>query len=161
MELREAKTSDYESIVKLIPTPEELFLVYPKGVYPFTVEQVRSLADTRKELTVADQGNEIIGFANLYDIEPQKCAFVGNVVVSGAYRSKGIGRKLLTHMIQLVFDKYQIPEARISVFNDNTPALLLYASLNFKPYAIEERKNPSGKRVALVHMCLERKNYQA
>lgn len=41
MELREAKGSDFEAIVRLVPTQEELFYVYPKGLHPFTVDQLR------------------------------------------------------------------------------------------------------------------------
>ena len=156
MELREATMSDFEAIVRLVPTQEELFFVYPRGKHPFSVSQLRALADVRKELTVAVRNDEVIGFANLYDIEPRQWAFIGNVVVSRASRGNGIGRRLVVHMIQKAFDKYDLQEARISVFNDNTSALLLYAGLNFRPYSVEERKNLSGMRVGLIHMRLER-----
>lgn len=155
MELREVTTYDFEAIVQLVPTQHELFLVYPKGKHPFTVEQVRALAETRKELTVAVERGVVTGFANLYDVEPGQFAFVGNVVVARDFRGQGIGRLLVSQMIRKAFDMYGVREARISVFNDNTPALLLYAGMNFKPYAIEERISPSGMRVGLVHMRLE------
>lgn len=38
MELREATTQDFEAIVRLVPTQNELFFVYPKGKYPFSVD---------------------------------------------------------------------------------------------------------------------------
>lgn len=152
MVLRLATPQDYESIVRLVPTQTELFLVYPKGKYPFTVDQVEFLAESRKELTVCINNDDVVAFANLYDIEPGQHGFVGNVIVSHNYRGQGIGRQLVTHMIQQAFNKYAVSEVRISVFNDNTPALLLYTALNFKPYAIETRINPLGKRVGLIHM---------
>lgn len=161
MEVREATAQDYEAIVRLVPTREELFLVYPKGIHPFSVSQIRALADVRNELTVAVHSGEVIGFANLYDLEPGQWAFIGNVVVSRAFRGQGLGRKLVTHMVRMAFEKYGVPEARISVFSENTPALLLYASLGFKPYSIEARKDPAGRRVALVHMSLRKDTYQA
>lgn len=154
MELREATQPDFEAIVRLVPTEDELFRVYPKGKHPFTVDQVHSLAKSRNELTVAVERGGVIGFANLYDVEQGKWAFVGNVVVAREFRGRGIGRLLVSQMIRQAFDKYGVSEARISVFNDNTPALLLYAGMNFKPYAIEERINPSGVRVGLIHMRL-------
>jgi ribosomal protein S18 acetylase RimI-like enzyme len=154
MELREATTGDFEKIVRLVPTREELCRVYPKGTYPFSVEQVRQLAEIRKELTVAVQGEAVIGFANLYDVEPGQWAFVGNVVVAREFRGQGIGRLLVSRMIGRAFDKYDVHEVRISVFSDNTPALLLYAGMSFQPYAVEERTDPGGKRVALIHMKL-------
>ena len=161
MELREATTHDFEAIVRLVPTQDELFLVYPKGKHPFTADQVQSLAESRKELTVAVEREAVIGFANLYDVEQDKWAFVGNVVVAKEFRKQGIGRLLVSHMIQKAFDKYGVNEARISVFNDNTPALLLYAGMNFKPYAVEERTNPSGMRVGLIHMRLGKNEHKA
>lgn len=161
MELREATALDFEAIVRLVPTQDELFLVYPKGKHPFTVDQVHSLAESRKELTVAVERGEVIGFANLYDVEQGQWASVGNVAVARDYRGQGIGRLLVSHMIQQAFDKYDACEARISVFNDNTPALLLYVGMNFKPYAVEERINPSGMRVALIHMRFEQSEHKA
>lgn len=76
MQFRYATPSDFEAIARLVPTEEELFLVYPKGRYPFSVQQVRSLEQNRKALTVVDKESEVIGFANLYDIEPGEYAFL-------------------------------------------------------------------------------------
>ncbi len=157
MELRAATPSDFEAIVRLVPSREELFLVYPGGTHPFSVDQLRALAEARKELTVAVRNGEVVGFANLYDIEPGCWAFIGNVVVSGACRGQGVGRAVVTHMIRAALEAHGVPEVRISVFSGNTPALLLYANLGFTPFAIEERRNPSGGRVALLHMALRQR----
>ena len=156
MELRPATPEDYKEIVSLVPNQEELFLVYPKGKHPFTVGQLQELAERREELTVAVQSGQIIGFANLYDLQANEWTFIGNVVIHREFRGSGMGQKLMTHMARLAFDKYQLPEVRVSVFNGNTPAILLYDSLGFKPYALEERVDPSGNRVALIHMRLLR-----
>ena len=161
MEIREATEGDFDAIVRLVPSQDELFLVYPKGKHPFTAGQLRKLAEVRKELTVTVRDGEVIGFANLYDIESHQWAFIGNVVVSRAFRGNGIGRKLVGHMIRVALEKYSVPEVRISVFSENTPALLLYASLHFKPYSIAAREDPSGRRVALVHMKLSKDEHEA
>jgi ribosomal protein S18 acetylase RimI-like enzyme len=161
MEIRKATEADFETIVRLVPTEGELFLVYPKGKHPFTVSQLRTLAEVRKELTVAVQNGVVIGFANLYDLELHQWVFIGNVVISRVLRGGGIGRILVNHMIRVAFEKYEVPEVRISVFSENTPALLLYSGLQFKPYSIEKREDPSGRRVALVHMKLNRNEYHA
>jgi ribosomal protein S18 acetylase RimI-like enzyme len=158
MEIREATEGDFEAIVRLAPSQGELFLVYPKGKHPFTVGQLRNLAEVRTELTVAIRDGEVIGFANLYDVKLHQWAFIGNVVVSRTFRGGGVGQKLVSHMVRVAFEKHSVPEVRISVFSENTPALLLYASLHFKPYSIEAREDPSGRRVALVHMKLSRMN---
>ncbi len=154
MELRAATEQDFEAIVGLVPTREELFFVYPKGEHPFSVEQVRALARSREALTVALEDAVVIGFANLYDVQPGCSAFIGNVVVARAWRGQGVGRRLVRHMVALARDEYGAREVRISVFNTNTPALLLYADAGFRPYALERRTDPAAARVGLIHMKL-------
>lgn len=150
--LREATEKDFESICKLIKTKEELYRVYPNGKYPFTIDQVKELSQVRRELTVLINNQEIIGFANFYNHEPKKSAFIGNVIIDKAYRGKGLGKKIISYMLKKASEKYQLKQIKISVFNENTPALLLYSSFGFVPYEIEERRNPENNKVALIHM---------
>lgn len=152
--LRGATPADYPAIAAMVPTREELFLVYPSGEYPLTIAQLSALARERRELTVAVRDERVAAFANLYGVEPGRRAFIGNVVVSNAFRGAGLGRMLVGHMIRLGFEKYGMAEMAISVFSHNLPALLLYASLGFRPYAVEERRTPQGERCALIHMVL-------
>ncbi|HHI94426.1 MAG TPA: GNAT family N-acetyltransferase [Gammaproteobacteria bacterium] len=152
---RAVTENDFEDICKLIHSREALFLVYPNGKYPLTVNQLKELGKTRKELTVAMDGNKIIGFANLYNCEPGGSAFIGNVIIEKNYRGRGIGEKLISHMQKTAFHVYNFQELKISVFNKNVQALLLYAKLGFIPYGIEERTDPKGNRVALIHMNLQ------
>jgi ribosomal protein S18 acetylase RimI-like enzyme len=156
VELRAAQESDFEAIIRLIPSQKELFYVYPSGRFPFTMEQLRTIAAARTELTLAVEDGDVIGFANLYNLDPGKSVFIGNLVVAGEQRGRGVGRRLLSHMIQRGFVRYGVEEVRLSVFNDNTAALLLYADMQFQPYAIEQRSDPSGNRVGLIHMRLQR-----
>ncbi len=153
---RAAEEGDFPAVAALVQGAEELFRVYPRGSYPLTLEQLRTLAKVRSDLTVATVDGTVAGFANLYDLVPGERAFIGNVIVACTLRGKGLGRALLRHMIGLAFDKYRLPEVRISVFSDNTPALLLYTTLGFRPASIEERRDPQGARVALLHMVLHR-----
>ena len=153
---RPATEQDYPAICRLVESEEELFRIYPRGRYPLTPQQITKLAAERLALTVAELGNEIMGFANLYDHEPGRWVFIGNVVVDRRQRGKGLGKALLTHMISIAIDQLAVPEVHISVFSDNTQALLLYHSLGFRPYGIEERKTPAGERAALIHMSMKR-----
>lgn len=151
-EIREAREKDFEGISSLIESKEELFWVYPNGEYPFTASQVRKLSIERTELTVVTDGKAIIGFANFYNLEPNKVAFIGNVVIDKRHRGKGLGKELMSYMLVKAMEKYHLAEVRISVFNDNKPALLLYTAFGFLPYAIDERRSPKGVRNALIHM---------
>ena len=149
---REVSEKDFQEISNLIKSEDELFLVYPKGEYPLTVDQVKDISESRIELTVAVNKGKIIGFANLYNYEPSAVAFIGNVIIDSNYRGRGVGRKIIKHMLIQARDKYSLPEVRISVFSDNVVALLLYSDFGFIPYSIEERSDPKGRRAALIHL---------
>ena len=156
VQFRSATTADYPAVCDLVTTLHESFLIWPGGRYPWTVDQIETLAQQRCELTVAVEDQQLIGFANLYDYAARQHAFIGNVVIHPRHRGRGLGRRLVEHMLMLAFDKHQLKEARISVFADNGPALLLYARLGFAPYAVEERKDYLGRCVALIHLRMQR-----
>jgi len=159
LDYRRANADDYAAISGLITTPEELFRVYPAGHYPFSPEQVNRLALVRMELSVATVSNRVVAFANLYGYEPNQHIFIGNLVIDKNYRDNGIGKGMVQYLLKQVFYKYRLMETRISVFSDNTPALLLYSKMGFEPYQVEERKNFDKQRVVLLHMKMNRERY--
>lgn len=71
-------------------------------------------------------------------------------------RGRGIGHYLIEQMIGLAFSKHQATEVTISCFSQNVAGLLLYPKLGFQPYAVEERQDKKGNRVALIHMRFPR-----
>lgn len=153
---RSATESDYPAICKLIRSRDELLWVYPAGRYPLTVSQLNELAQKRMELTVAVAGKSVLGFADFYDLEPGRSIFIGNVIIDRKHRGRGLGKALIGIMLDKAFGEYDLPEVRISVFSENSRALLLYAGLGFIPYAIDERVRADGHRLVLIHMRLSR-----
>ncbi len=151
MKLIPATEEHYAAIGNLVTSPEELYLVCPNCKYPWNVEQLQVTAANRHALTVGIVDNIVVAFANLYDLVPQTSAFIGNVVIAQSHRGQGLGKVLIKHMMATCQDKYQVLP-HISVFNDNTRALLLYTKLGFVPYAVEPRLNLSNKTVALIHL---------
>lgn len=154
--IRPATRADYAAIAALIDGPQELFLVFPRGHWPFDVRQVHRLAEQRLDLTVCVSGGEVTGFANIYDKRPGQAAFIGNFIVGRAARGRGIGARLLSYMLVQIFERYNLPQARISVFSYNRPALKLYEKAGFVRYAEESRTAPDGQRVTLWHLKLDR-----
>lgn len=154
--IRQAASDDFQAICNLIPNEEELFLVYPKGKYPLTLEQVEKLFQRRLEPTVLLTEGKVAGFGDFYRYKRGKSVFIGNVVIDRSQRGRGLGKEIVLHLIQLAFREHDLPKVRISVFSRNAAALLLYGSLGFKPYAMEEQRDFRGDRVALLHLSLKR-----
>jgi len=153
---REATREDFPAISRLVTSPEELLLAFPTAAFPLTVKKLRYTVEKRLDLTVATIGGTVIGFANLYDLTPGQRVFIGNVIVKKTCRGRGIGRDLLGYMLDRVFTVHELPQARISVFAHNEPALSLYRRLGFQVFAEEQRETPSGHRLRLLHMLLNR-----
>ncbi|MGD8560262.1 MAG: GNAT family N-acetyltransferase [Gammaproteobacteria bacterium] len=153
-QIRAIHPEELKWIPPLIPDRDELFRVYPAGHYPFTHEQVQQLYSDRFEFTVICEDNNIVGFANLYDCIQGQYAFIGNLFIAPDYRGHGLGTVLLQYMIKAAFEKYRLPEVRLSVFADNTNALALYTRFGFRVYDNEERVDPQGSTVKLLHMKL-------
>jgi len=158
---RAAVPADYQAICDLIRDPDELFLVYPKGKYPLTTKQLERLLERRIEPTVMlrkqeGKQDELAGFAALYGYRKGRSVYIGNVIVDRLRRGRGLGREIVAHLMGLAFERYDLPSVRISVYSYNTTALLLYRSLGFAPYAVQERKDWRGERVALLHMSRAR-----
>ncbi|MEW8231152.1 MAG: GNAT family N-acetyltransferase [Candidatus Thiodiazotropha endolucinida] len=153
-----ADNTHFEGIVELFTTPEEFFLIYPSGTWPFDKAQLERLSRERRDFTVVLDTGRVIGFANLYTSIAGDRYFIGNLVISDTYRGQGIGRRLVRHMCDRIFDRYA-STVYISVFTDNTPALLLYASLGFMPFDIERRTTPKGDSAALLHMRLDARSW--
>ena len=146
-----ADQSYFEEICFLVSSPEELFLVHPSGQYPWNTSQLKQLEKTRKDLTVALYKEQVAAFANLYDVQARKSAFIGNVIVGDAFKGKGIGKALIKHMMEVCKQQYQATP-HISVFSFNTKALSLYQALGFEEYDSEIRKSLTGRDAELIHM---------
>ena len=154
--IRSASDEDFPAIAGLVTGPDELFRVFPAARWPLNVRQIRRLAERRVNLTVASSEDKVVAFANLYDVQPEKWAFIGNIVVHQAERGRGAGRALVNYMLDLIFVKHALPEARISVFSENTPALQLYKSMGFAEYDRESRKDPQDREITIQHLKLGR-----
>lgn len=151
---RPVTEDDIQLICSFPQSEDELFFLFPKATFPLTASQLLAAVGQRTDSTVVELAGEVVAFANFYRWETGGICSIGNVIVSPAVRGRGAGRYLIGRMIDLAFAKHQAAEVTVLCFNRNTSGLLLYPKLGFKPYAIEERKDRSGNRVALIHMRL-------
>jgi len=153
---RPVEEKDLPLICVFPRSEDELFFLFPKASHPLTPSQLRDAIAQRSDSTVVELNSEVVGFANFYRWETGGRCSIGNVIVSPAARGRGVGRYLIEWMIDLAFSKHQAAEVTVSCFNQNVAGLLFYPKLGFRPYAVEERQDRKGNRVALIHMRLTR-----
>jgi ribosomal protein S18 acetylase RimI-like enzyme len=153
---RRVVPDDYRPICDMLPSEEELFLVYAQGKYPLTVEQVAALVEKRTEPTVMLLDDRVIGFANFYGYKERRSVVIGNVVVDSSLRGKGLGKLLVSYMIDLAFRRYDLPRVKLHVYNRNLAGLLFYRSLGFEPYAMKPKKDYRGDTVVMFTLVLRR-----
>jgi ribosomal protein S18 acetylase RimI-like enzyme len=142
---------DLSTICTFPQNAEELFFMFPKASFPLCEEELSAAIAGRADSTVVELDGAPVGFANFYRFEPRGRCSIGNVIVSPSVRRRGVATRLIRHMLGLAYGKYDAAEVTVACFNANAAALLLYPKLGFAPFAIEERFDPRGQRVALIH----------
>lgn len=155
LSFRSAQTSDLEKVCQLPQNREELFFMFPKADYPLSIEQLEAVVANRSDSTVILFDNEIVGFANFYEVKENEYCSIGNVIVSSYFRNKGIGKYLIETLESIALEKYDVREIHISCFNTNTKGILFYSKLGYIPYEVEERLDKDGRKVALIKMKRE------
>jgi len=153
---RPVTEKDIKIICCFPQSEDELFFLFPKAEFPLAPTQLQEAITQRSDSTVVELDGKVVAFGNFYRWEAGGCYSIGNVIVSPTVRGRGVGRYLIERMIDLAFSRHQAVEVTVSCFNQNVAALLLYPKLGFQPYAVEERKDKKGNRVALIHMRLLR-----
>lgn len=149
---RAVQEADFEKICTLPQSEEELFFMFPRAEYPLTVSQLKTAVDSRHDSTVILYKEEIVGFANFYEIEENHFCSIGNVIVDSAHRNKGVGEFLVKTMESIGIEKHKVSEIHLSCFNENAKGILLYSKLGYKPYDIEKWIDKKNNPVALIEM---------
>ena len=151
---RAVQPQDIARICSFARTEEEQFFFFPAATWPLTEEQLQASVDKRSDSTVIELDGVVVGFANFYKWEQAGTCTIGNVIVDPQIRGKGIGAQLIEQMIDIARTRHQASEVTLSCFNSNVAGLLLYPKLGFVPFAIEERQDKQGRRLALIHLRL-------
>lgn len=149
---RPVEERDIPRICSFTRNEDELFFFFPAASWPLTHEQLRNSIAQRSDSTVIEQDGRVVGFANFYQWQTEGTCTIGNVIIDPEARAGGIGGHLIRHMIDTALSKHRAGQVTLSCFNSNVAGLLLYPKLGFTPYAIDERKDKKGRRVALIHL---------
>lgn len=149
---RTANPTDLGTICSLPQNAEELFFMFPKVEYPLTVNQLEAAINNRYDSTVILLNEEVVGFANFYEVQENQYCSIGNAIINSNYRNQGIGTFLIKTMEQIAIEKYNVSEIHLSCFNTNTKGILLYTKLGYVPYEIEKRIDKAENPIALIKM---------
>ncbi|WP_239482134.1 GNAT family N-acetyltransferase [Zestomonas insulae] len=149
---RPAGAADLAEVVTFVQNADELFFAYPKGAWPLTVGQLAATMAERRDSMVALLHGQVAGFANFYQWQHGESCALGNMMVAPSARGHGVAQYLIGVMEQLAVQHFKAQLMRVSCFNGNAAGLLLYTELGYRPQAIVERRDPQGRRVALVQL---------
>ncbi len=138
--IREAETSDAENILKfarkLFTDTDQVLTLASE----FTINQeqeetfIKAHLDSPSSLLlVAVCENNVIGFLNFACAPKIKMKHTGEfgVSVDAAYRGEGIGRALITCLLDWAENVPQVEKIFLNVFDTNIKAIGLYSSLGF------------------------------
>jgi Acetyltransferases len=134
---RRAERDDFPLIAAFPRNAEELYYMFPRGTFPLDPELMARVAEERVRPTVILDGDAVIGYGNLYDVEPGSHGWLGNVIIRPDYRGRGAGRFLVETMAAIAGRELKLRELRLVCHNTNTQALRLYWRTGFVPYGLE------------------------
>ncbi|MFD0673776.1 GNAT family N-acetyltransferase [Cohnella sp. GCM10027633] len=153
-EHRDLAERDLEAISMFPTSRDELFFIGPRFVYPLTPEQIREMLANRASPTVLVNGDDApIAYANLYDLNPEgSTCWLGNVIISPAYRGQGVAEHLLRTMMHKARDEHGIGTLKLYCHNTNTRALLFYVKHGFVPCGGNVVENREGIKIVAIEM---------
>jgi len=114
---------------------------------PISYYDLRQLIlSNEAEVMVAEEDSKIIGsgYALIRDAKPyldhKKYTYLGFMYTHNDYRGKGINKTIVDALVQWSKAK-GIHEIRLTVYNDNLPAIRAYEKVGFKKHILEMRVN--------------------
>ena len=135
LDIRAVAEQDHQAIHEILTSPHVLAgsMRIPLSPLQRTRERLTPAAGTYQ--LAAQTEDRVVGFGELvtYPDEPRHrhVAEINLVAVHADWVGKGIGRALMTAMIDLADNWLNITRLGLIVFTDNTHAIRLYKSLGF------------------------------
>lgn len=88
--------------------------------------------------------HELIGFAMYGSFGPNRDTWIDRIIIDEKHQGKGLGRKAMEQLIDVVANVYQVDQIFLSIVPENEVAYRLYESIGFK--SINE-KDPNGEEI--------------
>lgn len=163
--VRTALPTDAAQILALVYAvfAEEEFLLSTLDDFHNTEEQEASwlqvnLDNSGNIVIVAEHEGRIIGLLDFHSGNRKRIVHLGElgISVNNAWRNRGIGRALISTLIQWAREHSVIEKVCLEVFATNTGAIALYTSLGFQAEGRLKReiKLGPGEYVDTIRMAL-------
>lgn len=147
MEIKIIEKSDWFSYQKLRLTAlkvahESFGSTYEREIQ-FTKHQIieRISSNSNKFFMGVFDGKELVGMVSFHREVGQKDRHKGNIYglfIHGDYQNKGLGKLLLSTLIDKVKKDYpDLEQISLSVVSNNTSGIKLYSNLGFEKYGVE------------------------
>lgn len=90
------------------------------------------------------EGHKLIGFLEYWEqAETDGKPWLGLLMIHRDYQRRGFGSEITKGFLRWA-ESRGWPEVRIGVLEENEKALAFWRSLGFEPYAVKEKRMPSG-----------------
>ncbi|MEG3640304.1 GNAT family N-acetyltransferase [Magnetococcus sp. PR-3] len=140
------------AVCRLPESPQTLMDMAPHAQWPLSESFMHQIALERQCPTVMVEDDQVMGYANLYNVQEGESAYLGNVILGSQVRGKGLAKLLVQYMARLAQEKCGAGFLNLSVFTHNDAAFKLYLGLGFTPWGSDIRKRADGKPRILIHL---------
>ena len=89
-------------------------------------------------------GEDIIGFAMYGSFGPNKDTWIDRIMIDEKHQGKGLGRKAMLKLIEIVAKEYGVEVIYLSIIEENEVALNLYKSIGFE---FMNERDPNGELI--------------
>ncbi|WP_433957926.1 N-acetyltransferase family protein [Cytobacillus horneckiae] len=147
--IRTATSDDAEKVLLYTKdiTEDSPFLLFEKGEFNLTIDQNKIRLEDffhneNKLAILAEVDDEVIGFLDFSNGNRERLKHQGSFGMSVAktYRSKSVGKALLSSLIYWCKQNQMIEKINLEVMSQNLSALRLYESAGFEREGIKRRE---------------------
>jgi [ribosomal protein S18]-alanine N-acetyltransferase len=137
--LHPAQPADFAVIAGWVPDRDAcLRWAGPRLAYPFRVEALPALLEAEQDNSrvLTARKSEPLGFGQFFATEPG-AVHLARIIVAPVRRGCGLGRELVTRLIEAALEARGGSRVTLRVYRDNPAALMLYTRLGFRTVAEE------------------------
>jgi len=143
MEIRGMTVADLTGVCEL---EQELFTMpWPRASFLYEIS-----GNDRSFSIVGVEDDEVVAYAIAWFVCDE--LHIGNIAVTGKWQGRGLGRRLLEHML-IEAGKREIAFATLEVRASNVRAINLYRRYGFKGIAIRKNYYTDNREDALIMMA--------